>query len=76
MGLLEDYMANDDASVENARSHRCADCGAAAPATETNYTLISAQHGWRLSIDKLPDGRREPVWRCPDCWAAFRGRRR
>ncbi len=68
-------MASDDARVEGAAAQRCKDCGLSAPATETNYTLISARHGWRLSLDKGLDGRREAVWRCPTCWAIFRGRR-
>jgi hypothetical protein len=67
-------VASDDASVEDA-PQSCKDCGIAAPATETNYTLISARHGWRLALDKTPEGRREAVWRCPNCWAIFRGRR-
>ncbi len=68
-------MANDEPAVDSAQPQRCADCGTLAPPTETNYTLISARHGWRLSLSKGPDGRREAVWRCPSCWAVFRGRR-
>ena len=28
---------------------RCADCGAEPPITDTEYTLISSQHGWRCT---------------------------
>ena len=68
-------MAVDDSFANSGAEQRCTDCGAKAPHTQTNYTLISAQHGWRLSLNKGPDGQREAVWRCPTCWAAFRGRR-
>lgn len=68
-------MAIDDSFADSGATQRCTDCGTTAPPTETNYTLISAQHGWRLSLSTGKDGRREAVWRCPTCWAAFRGRR-
>jgi hypothetical protein len=65
---------SDDQSDPSVPPHRCADCGIAAPQTETNYTLISARHGWRLSLQRTPDGRKETVWRCPSCWELFRRR--
>jgi len=55
--------------------HTCADCGERSPATETGYTLISARHGWRLSLKERPGGPREAVWRCPACWRRHRGTR-
>jgi hypothetical protein len=50
----------------------CADCGETPPATETNYTLISARHGWRLSRSVDEHGQKVMKWRCPDCWKKFR----
>jgi hypothetical protein len=67
-------MSDDQSADSSEPPHRCADCGIAAPQTETNYTLISARHGWRLSLQRMPDGRRETVWRCPACWELFRRR--
>ena len=46
----------------------CIDCGARAPNTDTNYTLISATFGWRLTRRMLQDGSRAVEWRCPTCW--------
>ncbi len=50
----------------------CIDCGAAAPKTETNYTLVGSRHGWRVSIVTDATGRKSSVLRCPSCWAKFR----
>jgi hypothetical protein len=50
----------------------CADCGEQPPATETNYTLISARHGWRLSRGVDANGHKVMKWRCPDCWKKHR----
>jgi hypothetical protein len=60
-------------SEEETAAQRCHDCKKSAPATDTNYTLISKQHGWRL------DRRRENgtiilEWRCPECWQRFKAR--
>jgi hypothetical protein len=46
----------------------CIDCGKQSPETETNYTLISAQFGWRLTRRKTESGDFVVEWRCPDCW--------
>lgn len=54
-------MADDDEHVQ------CIDCGKVSPPTETPFTLIGQQHGWRVVIEKIGN-RREPVWRCPTCW--------
>ena len=57
------------------RMPRCIDCSAPAPETaQSDSTLISTRYGWRLSLNKSLDGTRVPIWRCPACWAAFRGR--
>lgn len=48
--------------------HRCADCGGESPPDQGDYTLISAQFGWRLSRSVAPDGVLCLAWRCPDCW--------
>jgi hypothetical protein len=58
-------MADDD----DKKSHICVDCGAQSPTTDTNYTLISARHGWRLTVTtESSTGRRKAEWRCPRCW--------
>lgn len=46
----------------------CVGCGVISPETQTNYTLISAQHGWRLTRVKQADGTVQAEWRCPRCW--------
>jgi DNA-directed RNA polymerase subunit RPC12/RpoP len=53
-------------------SQTCVTCGKRAPETETNYTLISAQFGWRLTRFKGPDGSLVLEWRCPTCWREFK----
>lgn len=50
----------------------CIDCAKRSPETETNYTLISAQFGWRLTRQRSPTGDISVEWRCPDCWRAFK----
>jgi hypothetical protein len=50
----------------------CVGCGKKSPETETNYTLISAQFGWRLTRYKSPDGALVVEWRCPTCWRDFK----
>ena len=50
----------------------CVDCRKESPETETDYTLIGAQHGWRLTRTKAADGGFAIDWRCPDCWRAFK----
>jgi hypothetical protein len=42
------------------------------PETETNYTLISAQFGWRLARSKSSDGEILVEWRCPTCWREYK----
>jgi hypothetical protein len=48
----------------------CADCKAIAPETETAYTLIGQQFGWRLKYVVDADGKRVPEWRCDKCFRA------
>ncbi len=48
------------------------DCGKQSPETETNYTLISSQFGWRLTRRRLDNGEFVIEWRCPDCWRAHK----
>jgi hypothetical protein len=42
--------------------------------TDTNYTLISARHGWRLTLHTAANGTRQAEWRCPMCWATYKPR--
>lgn len=53
---------------------QCVDCGKVSPPTETNYTLISSRHGWRLTIERDENGARKTTWRCPQCWLAHKNR--
>ena len=63
-------------SLSEPRSARfCNDCRIVSPETETEFTLISAQHGWRLSRVFGNDGKVTLEWRCPKCWQAFKQRR-
>ncbi|HEY8039182.1 MAG TPA: hypothetical protein VIF15_05280 [Polyangiaceae bacterium] len=50
----------------------CVGCGKKSPETETNYTLISAQFGWRLTRYKSPEGALVVEWRCPTCWRDYK----
>jgi hypothetical protein len=45
-------------SVEIPKQHVCVSCGAKSPMTETNYTLISPRHGWRLTRGTDAAGRK------------------
>jgi DNA-directed RNA polymerase subunit RPC12/RpoP len=67
-------MQQDDGEEESSErnAHVCSDCGAESPEVETNYTLISARHGWRLTRAFLPDGKIRMEWRCPTCWVRFK----
>ncbi len=69
-------MPNKDATASELleRTNHCVDCGALPPPTETNYTLISPRHGWRLSRTVDRDGKKKMEWRCPNCWAKYRER--
>jgi hypothetical protein len=52
--------------------HTCVDCHGKSPETNTDYTLISAEFGWRLSRERNADGTVRMEWRCPNCWRAFK----
>jgi hypothetical protein len=47
----------------------CTLCGARSPETTTDYTLISAKFGWRLTRTKTAEGGYSLQWFCPKCWA-------
>lgn len=64
-----------------ARVGGCHDCGAEAPAADTNYTVVTSRYGWRLTrvtADAQADDGSEPTssveWRCPSCWQRYNGR--
>jgi hypothetical protein len=59
-----------------AQRQECIDCNVQSPFTDTNYTLISALHGWRLAVLRFPDGQFVVEWRCPHCWKAYKSRER
>jgi hypothetical protein len=68
-------MARDSltpAASEANNRQRCADCRVWSPTTDTNYTLISTQWGWRLSRSFDASGEVVCQWRCPDCWKKYR----
>jgi hypothetical protein len=46
----------------------CVACGAQAPTTETEYTLIGAKHAWRCKKAMADDGSSTLEWYCPSCW--------
>src|SRR5258706_8098621 len=52
----------------------CVDCGAAAPDTDSEFTLISSPFGWRLVRTRNEDGSFVFEWRCPACWARHKQR--
>jgi hypothetical protein len=51
---------------------RCVDCRAFSPEANTNHTLISARHGWRLHRRVDTEGKMTLEWRCPNCWTKFK----
>jgi len=50
----------------------CVGCGQLAPETETDFTLISAKHGWRVTRYRSANGAAVLNWRCPGCWAEYK----
>jgi hypothetical protein len=56
----------------NRLQHQCVDCKTLAPSTDSDHTLISAQHGWRLTRGKTAGGHNAMEWRCPACWGRFK----
>jgi len=51
---------------------KCSKCGISPPETETNYTLISPKHGWRLERSLDSEGNKAMLWFCPRCWTKKR----
>ena len=51
----------------------CVDCRVTAPVTETDYTLISKTHNWRLER-RREHGGLVLEWRCPMCWQRYKAR--
>jgi hypothetical protein len=62
-------------STDTQTSHQCVGCRAWSPPTETEHTLISAQHGWRLTRRFDDAGTMVVEWRCPACWARYKQRK-
>jgi hypothetical protein len=58
-------------AMKERSERRCADCGARAPKTQTNFTLIRL-HGWRLTRGPDDHGRMTMDLRCRSCWARHR----
>lgn len=46
----------------------CVSCDRLAPEATTEYTLISAKHGWRLDRRIAADGSFTLEWYCAECW--------
>ena len=65
----EDQVGEDQVGEDQTT---CFVCRAVAPPTDTDYTLISSAHGWRLAARVGADGRKAQVWYCPSCWKVFR----
>jgi ribosomal protein L34 len=71
---MEKNEATAEAPVSDRDMPRCVDCSAVAPPTGTNYTLISARFGWRLTRMRTQAGRKVMEWRCPSCFSRSRAR--
>ncbi len=65
----------DESDAAGSGRHRCVDCDKLSPETDTNYTLISARHGWRLTRGADAAGRTVVEWRCPQCWEKHKRQR-
>lgn len=50
----------------------CVDCNTLSPPTDSDYTLISQRHGWRLTRSTDAEGKRSAEWRCPQCFVKIR----
>jgi hypothetical protein len=50
----------------------CVNCMKRSPETDSDYTLLSSQHGWRLMRTKAASGVVLREWRCPSCWGDFK----
>lgn len=56
--------------------HQCVDCRRLSPPTDSGYTLISREFGWRLTRAKALDGSLVLQWRCPVCWERFKAKQK
>jgi hypothetical protein len=72
MGMSTKREPDPPAPKENAKV--CVGCRAVAPPTDSEHTLISMRHGWRVSRATDAKGRAGIEWRCPQCWAEFRAK--
>ncbi len=71
-GTILEFVNFETDTESVSPSRRCVACGKVSPATDSDYTLISARFGWRLSFARTADGKRLTQWRCPDCWQAHK----
>jgi hypothetical protein len=69
------WQEDEPAHSGHKNVRECVECGTKSPETETNYTLISSRHGWRLTRSFDAEGRRVMQWRCPNCWNNFKIRK-
>ena len=65
-------LCNVVMSVIDSAERRCVDCGRIPPKTNTSYTLISSEHGWRLTKRVDADGQKVMEWRCPTCFKNYK----
>jgi len=63
----------DGAGASESRFH-CVGCADLSPPTHSSHTLISSQHGWRLSRRLSTRGEYLYEWRCPKCWRRHKER--
>lgn len=63
-------MSNADRELQS-----CVGCRKQAPETNTEYTLISARFGWRLTRRTNREGAFVMEWRCPACWQRYKTER-
>ena len=68
----EDDEKRDDASAPH--RYVCVSCRTVSPEVQTEYTLISARFGWRLTRFARA-GKVVYEWRCPPCWAKYKEQR-
>ena len=60
------HPTTDDERSNN--QQECCVCHDVSPVTQTNYTLISPKHQWRMEVRMGQNGVKEPLWYCPSCW--------
>lgn len=68
-------MFNSSDTEPETRQQSCCVCHDVSPITNTNYTLISPKHQWRMELRANEQGEREPYWYCPTCWQRLREQR-